>query len=101
MILKIFSMHDEKAEAFVRPFFMPTLALAVRAIISAGQEDTHAFALHPKDYVLYELGTWQEEDAEFILSATPVRHGSVYDLTPKEKRTGHETAILIPEETHG
>lgn len=102
MILTIFSMRDEKAEAFVRPFFMPNLALAIRAIVSAGQEDTHPFALHPKDYILYELGTWDEEHAEFDLSVAPQRHGSVADLTPPDERTAHETAAIIPKEAkHG
>ncbi len=106
MILKIFSMRDEKAEAFVRPFFMPTLALAIRAVTTAGQEDTHPFALHPKDYILYELGTWDEEHADFDLSVAPQRHGSVYDLTPVDERSGHETAVLKPnlagaEQSHG
>lgn len=91
MILRIFSMYDEKAEAFIRPFFMPNLALARRAIVKTGEDPDHAFAHHPNDYILYELGTWEEEHAEFNLTVTPIRHGSVYELTPERTRDQDQT----------
>ncbi len=85
MLLKIFAMRDEKSELFIRPFFMPNLALAQRAIVSAGQEAEHPFSRHPRDYILYELGTWDEEHAEFDVRVAPIRHGSVGELTPKSE----------------
>lgn len=86
MILRIFSMYDTKAEAYIRPFFMPNLALAQRAIVTAGQDPDHPFAQHPGDYVLYELGTWDEEHAEFELRVAPEKHGTVKQLTPKAEQ---------------
>lgn len=102
MILKIFTMRDEKAELFIRPFFMPNLALAVRAIEGAGRDPEHAFAKHPQDFILYELGTWDEEHAEFDLSVAPQRHGSVNQLRRPietenengEAAVSHETPIF-------
>lgn len=96
MILKIFSMFDTKAEAYVRPFFMPNLALAQRAIVRAGQEADHPFALHPSDYILYELGTWDEEHAEFGLSVAPIKHGSVKQLTPVHQQPNLDLAETQP-----
>ncbi len=78
-------MYDEKSELFIRPFFMPNLALAVRVIVGAGQEKDHPFSQYPEDYILYELGTWDEEHAQFDLSVAPQRHGSVKELTPVHK----------------
>ncbi len=86
MILKIFSVRDEKAELFIRPFFMPTFGMAVRAIVHAGQDSSHPFSQYPEDFILYELGTWDEEHAEFDLTVAPERHGSVKDLTPEHKK---------------
>ncbi len=83
MILRIFSMYDTKAEAYIRPFFMPNVALAQRAIVTAGQDPEHPFAQHPSDYILYELGTWEEEHAQFDLTVAPLKHGSVKQMTPK------------------
>lgn len=98
MILRMFSMYDEKAEAFIRPFFMPNVAMAQRVIIKAGSEMDHPFAQHPSDYILYELGTFDETGAEFTTTLTPIRHGSVKELTPAEETPNHDLFATKPTE---
>ncbi len=98
MILRIFTMYDTKANAYVRPFFMPNVAMAQRAIVKAGQDIDHPFAMHPRDFILYGLGSWDEESAEFHLTI-PEQHGSVRELTPEDKRDEHDLAEVRPNAT--
>ncbi len=72
---------------------MPNLEMAKRVIGTAGTEPEHAFHRYPKDYILYELGTWDEEHAEFDLTVAPQRHGNITEITPlrEEKNSGEAT----------
>ncbi len=89
-------MFDTKANAHIRPFFMPNVAMAQRAIIDSGQQTDHPFALHPSDYILYELGTWDDERAEFTITEVPIIHGTVKQLTPLDKQPVLAAAETIP-----
>lgn len=63
---KVFSVFDEKAGAYLPPFFMHTAAMAVRAISDCTREESHAFFRNPADYTLFHLGDF--DDATGIIS---------------------------------
>ncbi len=56
MILQIFSVYDEKAKAYLAPFFMPQVGQAVRIFANMANDQDHAFGNNPEDYTLYQLG---------------------------------------------
>lgn len=60
MILKIFSVFDSKACAFLQPFFSLNVATALREFASAAQDSGHAFHRHSGDYELFLLGEWDQ-----------------------------------------
>ncbi len=60
MKLEMFSIYDHKAKAYIRPFFTPNSALAIRAITDAQADPTHMFHKHPEDFGLYHLGTFDD-----------------------------------------
>lgn len=60
MILKIFSVYDSKATAYIAPFFLPATAMALRNFRDCGENPEHAFNRHPGDYTLYELGEFDD-----------------------------------------
>lgn len=66
MNLKIFSIFDSKAEAYITPFFLPNTALAVRAFANCVNSDTHQFGTNPADYTLFLIGDFNDNDAELI-----------------------------------
>lgn len=51
-----FSVFDQKAEAFIAPFFMPTKQMAVRVFADCCNDPNHQFGKHPADYTLFQLG---------------------------------------------
>ncbi len=84
MIHKTYSIYDEKAEAFIRPIFMPNEALAKRAIQTSAMDINHPFAQHPGDYVLYELGDFDDTTAFIHQLAPPARICTIAELIPDQ-----------------
>lgn len=60
MIVKAFSVYDEKAAAFMPPFFMTTAGQAVRAFSDAVTGKDSDLARHPEDYSLYVVGEFNQ-----------------------------------------
>lgn len=56
MKLLAFTVHDSKADAFLRPYFADTVGLAVRAITEAVNDPSHDFHKHAEDFTMYEIG---------------------------------------------
>lgn len=72
MLMKVFSVRDMKAEAFLQPFFCPTQGSALRAFGDACAKQDSPFYVHPNDYVLYEIGTYDDSSA-VIVSENPIK----------------------------
>jgi len=61
--LKIVAVRDRAAEAFMRPFFVPSIGVAIRSFgdeINREALDNPMFQ-HPDDYDLYLLGEYDED----------------------------------------
>jgi hypothetical protein len=62
MIQIILSVKDTAAQAFGRPMFVPTAALAVRSFrdeVNRSDANNEMFK-HPDDFELYELGSFDD-----------------------------------------
>lgn len=68
---KIFTVYDCKAEAYMQPFFSPTMGTAVRSISECVNDPQHIFGKYPADYTLFELGTFNDGKAVFTLLEGP------------------------------
>jgi len=66
----IFSVYDEKAEAFLQPFFLDTKGLAIRAIVDCMNDPKHNFSMHSSDYTLFQLGEFDQVDATITVNKT-------------------------------
>lgn len=64
MNLKIFSIFDGKAQAYIQPFFLPTVGMAVRTFTDCVTDPGHAFGKHPEDYTLFEIGEFDDHSGE-------------------------------------
>lgn len=61
MLLNMFAVYDAKANAFIQPFFLPNKAMAIRTFSECANNPKHQFCLHPSDFTLFELGTFDNE----------------------------------------
>lgn len=73
MKLKIFSIYDSKVSAFGTPFFQRSTGEAVRAFTDAvnRKDSDNGFAMHPEDYTLFELGSWDDAMASVDMMDSP------------------------------
>lgn len=60
MVLQIFAIKDRAVQAFMQPFFAPTIGAAIRAFSDGINDKQHAMNAHPDDYDLYHIGEWTD-----------------------------------------
>lgn len=65
MIQKMFGVYDLKACAYLQPFFSINAGSAIRAFSDAANDGKSPIAVHPSDYQLFELGSF--DDATGVL----------------------------------
>lgn len=66
MLINIYTIYDQQAQTYARPMFFPNDATAKRAV--GDEVNRHApdnsLAMHPDDYQLYHLGTFNDDTGE-------------------------------------
>lgn len=65
MIKKVFTVYDEKSEAYLQPFFLDTIGQAHRAITDCVNDINHQFGRHTADYSLFQLGEYDDSTGSF------------------------------------
>lgn len=93
MIIKMFSIRDSKAEAFLQPFFSQNRNTAIRAFENTVNLSDNPMNQHPEDYHLFEVGSFDQASGEVIPSTQPVAvmgavevhkgHGPVPEAGPR------------------
>ena len=89
----LFTVRDLKADCYVVPFTDKTRAAAIRMFIDTVNAPDHTFNKHPEDFVLYELGTFDDNRAEFELSDTPIPIAKAIEMLKPMETTPLEKAI--------
>ena len=65
MSVKVFSVFDCKAEAYMVPMFMQSRGVAIRSFGAAAADEKHDFSKYAEDYTLFELGEFDEATGQF------------------------------------
>jgi len=65
MVHKIFCIYDGCAKAYLPPFFLPETAMALRTFSDCCNSDDHQFGMHPGDYTLFCMGTFDDNSSRF------------------------------------
>ncbi|WNK13442.1 MAG: nonstructural protein [Microvirus sp.] len=63
----IFSVYDRAHGAYANPFYVPTIALAMRSFrdeVNRAERDNLMYT-HPEDFELVHLGSWDERTGTF------------------------------------
>lgn len=87
MIQKIFSVYDQKAEAYLPPFYLPNRNMAVRTFTDCVNSKDHQFNRNPSDYLLVELGEWDDSSATFDLYPSLKSLGTAFEYLRKSEDT--------------
>lgn len=89
MVSKVFAIKDEKAEAFMAPFTMPAVGMALRAFSDLVNDGSSAVSKHPGDYKLYQVGIFDDFSGilggvDFASGPVLLASGSEYTVKDKE-----------------
>lgn len=71
VFMKIFSVYDSKAEAYMQPFFADSVGQAERSFIEACNDPSTSLCKYPDDFTLFEFGDFCEFNGKFTLRETP------------------------------
>lgn len=83
MISLAFSLFDSKTGFFHVPFFMPHAGHAIRAVMDLGQDLSTSVGRHPADYILYAVGSFDDQTGTFHVKH-PEAIGSVLSFLPNK-----------------
>ena len=69
----MFAVMDTKADAFLQPFFMPNKGMAQRLFVDSANDANHMFCKHSEDYILYQIGEFDQRTGEIFTAERPER----------------------------
>ena len=73
MVLRLYSVFDEKASSFGSPFYLETDGMALRLFSDQVTDSSHPSLLnqHPEDFKLYCIGQFDNDSGEVIKESQP------------------------------
>lgn len=86
--MKIFSIYDSKAEAYITPFFSPTTATAIRQFEQACNDQNTDFHKFAGDYTLFEIGNFDEFTAKIDTPQSIINLGLALTFIIEEPSNG-------------
>lgn len=66
MLLKVYCVRDVQADRGILPIYRERVELAIRDFTTSILNPQHPFSQNPDDYVLYFVGTWDDETMHFV-----------------------------------
>lgn len=85
--MKILTVYDHKAGAFMQPFYDKTVAAGERRFAECCHDPEHLFCKHPEDFTLFLLGEFYEDSGRIDVLPTP---------EPVAKAVKYEQKKLFP-----
>lgn len=78
MKMKMFAIHDSKAEAFNVPFTLPNEALAVREFTALVNSPDSQIGQFPEDYTLFQVGEYDTQSGKIESHVLSLGNGRQY-----------------------
>lgn len=85
--LKVFTVYDSKVEAYMTPFFAPTVGAALRSWETAVNDGQSMMSKHPGDYSLFEVAEFDEKTGSFTPHKAHVNLGLAVEFKKQPAST--------------
>lgn len=82
--LNVFTVRDQLAESYLQPFFMKTKAQAIREITTMVNDPNSQFGKYPNDYVLFEIGIYDQDTGMIEPHKAPVSLGVLVEFKTQQ-----------------
>lgn len=69
MKLEIYAIWDDKAKAYMQPFFMLNDQLAIRTFANAANAENNQLHVNSEDYTLFAVGSFDDATGTFVIKA--------------------------------
>jgi hypothetical protein len=66
MLLKCFTVYDNKAGAYMQPFYTQSRGQALRSFADTANDQASTISRHAGDFTLFQIGEFNDEDASFV-----------------------------------
>lgn len=76
----VYTVRDNKAEAYLTPFFMRSDGEAKRALIASSEDIKSNFNKYPEDFSLWKLGEYEDTNGSLIPMKTNLCLGNIVDI---------------------
>jgi len=80
MLTNIYVIYDQKAKVYNRPFYLLNDDVAHRVALDMRQDSSTDLARHPEDFIMFRLGTYDDQFATLNLHDDPVTMFRFHEL---------------------
>lgn len=87
MKLKMFTVYDSKAEAYMQPFFQMSTGQAVRAFENSCNDERTEFFRHAADFTLFEIGEYDDQIGKTLCYEAAINLGTALQIKTQTKKT--------------
>lgn len=89
--MKLFTIFDVRSESFSPVLGYPARGAALREFVDQTREPQSSIAKHPGDFILFEIGEFDQSTGVLSVHEERANLGSVLQyLTPEEKGDGRD-----------
>ena len=85
MIYKVYAIYDRALEAYTSPMFFRANGEALRAFMDEAARADSKINVHPEDFAIWFVGTWNEDTGELLGLEEPMLLARAYDLEPMKE----------------
>lgn len=98
MKYNMFSIYDEKAKAYLPPFILPEVGMAIRTFSDCINSRDHQFSKHPKDYTLFKIANFNDDNGHIDQQKEPIGNGIEYKIFEEKNDLFPESVINSEQE---
>lgn len=85
MKYNMFSIYDEKAKAYLPPFILPEIGMAIRTFSDCINSRDHQFSKHPQDYTLFKIANFNDDNGQIDQEHQTIGNGIEYKNPDQEQ----------------
>lgn len=82
--MNMYSVYDQKAEAYGQPIFLRTHGEAMRTLEDELARGDSLIAQHPEDFILFFVGHFDELSGVFTVEDTPLVLGRASSMVRRQ-----------------
>lgn len=96
MKLLVFAIFDGAAGAYLRPMFVPSNGMAIRAFQGEANDPKSMIYKHPDQFTLFEIGTYDDNTGS-LESIVPKSVGNAVQFKDVKNEISDKISILYDE----